>query len=90
MTSIQIAAIVYFTVIAIGAWIFFAIIFLQLKRFANMSCYVPTISKIVTVTLIILTVLGYMVIFSPTLINSFQGESEEEIPVKASGHFETY
>ena len=56
MSSIQIGALVYFTLIAIGAWIFFAIIFLQLKRFADMSCHVPLISKVLTITLIALTV----------------------------------
>ncbi len=89
MSSIQIGALVYFTLIAIGAWIFFAVIFLQLKRFMDMSCYVPLISKILTITLIVLTVLGYIVIFSPSLIAGFQNTSPD-VPSKTSGYFETY
>lgn len=57
MSSIQIGALLYFTVISIGAWIFFAVIFLQLKRFMDMSCYVPTVAKILTILLIALTIL---------------------------------
>ena len=57
MSSIQIGALVYFTLIAIGAWIFFAVIFLQLKRFIEMSCYIPLVAKFLTVALMVFTVL---------------------------------
>jgi quinol-cytochrome oxidoreductase complex cytochrome b subunit len=89
MSSIQIGALVYFTVIIIGAWIFFAVIFLQLKRFIDMSCYVPLVSKILTITLIILTVLGYIVIFSPNMLGIFD-EATPKTPAKTSGYFDTY
>lgn len=89
MSSIQIGALVYFTVIVIGAWIFFAVIFLQLKRFIDMSCYVPLVSKILTITLIILTVIGYLIIFSPTMFGIFE-ETSPETPKKTSGYFDTY
>gem|GEM_PF-1094784 len=65
MSSTQIGALIYFTVIIIGAWIFFAVIFLQLKRFIDMSCYVPFVSRVLTIILIALTILGYIIIFVP-------------------------
>lgn len=91
MSSIQIGALIYFTLIAIGAWIFFAVIFLQLKRFMDMSCYVPFVSKILTMILIVLTVLGYMVVFSPGLLEQFQFTTPSpEAPAKTTGYFDTY
>jgi len=89
MSSIQIGALVYFTVIAIGAWIFFAVIFLQLKRFIEMSCYVPLVAKFLTVALIVFTVLWYVVVFSPSVIEGFQANSTNT-PAKTSGYFDTY
>jgi hypothetical protein len=89
MSSIQIGALVYFTLIAIGAWIFFAIIFLQLKRFADMSCHVPLVSKILAITLIALTVFGYVVIFSPSMYKIFE-DSASETSGRTSGYFDTY
>lgn len=88
MSSTQIGALIYFTVIIIGAWIFFAVIFLQLKRFIDMSCYVPLVSKILTIILIILTLLGYFVIFSPSIMDKIQPTSPA--PAKPSGYFDTY
>ena len=89
MSSIQIGALVYFTVIIIGAWIFFAVIFLQLKRFIDMSCHVPLVSKILTITLIALTILGYILIFSPNMLSIFD-KTETKTPAKTSGYFDTY
>jgi hypothetical protein len=89
MSSIQIGALIYFTVIAIGAWIFFAVIFLQLKRFMDMSCHVPTVAKILTIALIALTILGYVIIFSPSLLEGLQN-SEPSTPAKTSWYFDTY
>jgi hypothetical protein len=89
MSSIQIGALIYFTAIAIGAWIFFAVIFLQLKRFMDMSCHVPLVSKILTIMLIILTAVGYAIIFSPTLIKSLENPTSQT-PTKTSGYFDTY
>lgn len=83
MSSIQIGALVYFTVIIIGAWIFFAVIFLQLKRFIDMSCYVPLVSKILTITLLVLTVLGYVIIFSPNMLD-FIEKTESTTPARTS------
>lgn len=57
MTSIQIWSLVYFTFISIAAWIFFGVIFLQLKPFMRLSSYVIIVSRIMTLTLIIATVL---------------------------------
>lgn len=89
MSSIQIGALLYFTVIAIGAWIFFAVIFLQLKRFMDMSCHVPTVAKILTILLIILTLLGYVFVFSPALIDGFEN-TETSTPAKTNWYFDTY
>jgi len=89
MSSIQIGALIYFTVIAIGAWIFFAVIFLQLKRFMDMSCRVPTVAKILTIILIGLTVLGYVIIFSPGLLGGLENQKTSP-PAKTSGYFDTY
>ncbi|MCB9806837.1 hypothetical protein H6768_02975 [Candidatus Peribacteria bacterium] len=89
MSSTQIGALLYFTVIIIGAWIFFAVIFLQLKRFIDMSCYVPLVSKILTIILVILTVLGYVIIFSPSVMERIQS-SNTDAPAKTSGYFDTY
>lgn len=69
MSSIQIGALIYFTAIAVGAWIFFAVIFIQLKHFINMSCYSPHVSKILTIALIILTIVGYILVFSPSVLD---------------------
>ncbi|MBP6920988.1 hypothetical protein KBB89_00370 [Candidatus Gracilibacteria bacterium] len=90
MSSIQIGALIYFTVIAVGAWIFFAVIFLQLKRFMDMSCHVPTVSKILTIILIILTVLGYVIIFSPSMLDGLENGTADNTPAKTSGYFDTY
>jgi len=89
MSSIQIGALVYFTLIAIGAWIFFAVIFLQLKRFIEMSCYIPLVAKFLTVALMVFTVLWYVVVFSPSVIEGFQANSTKT-SAKTSGYFDTY
>ncbi len=91
MTSIQIGALLYFTLIAVGAWIFFGVIFIQLKRFIDMSCHVPLVSKILTTTLVILTLLGYAIILFPSLF-SFLDLSifESREPTRTSGYFDTY
>ena len=65
MTSIQIWALVYFTCISIATWIFFGVIFLQLKRFMNLSKYIPIVAHILTVILIAMTIVGYLLIFIP-------------------------
>ncbi len=87
MTSIQIWSLIYFTCIAIGSWIFFWVIFLQLKRFMQLSKYIPLVSKILTILLISLTILGYILIFIP---NDFIGQSDTQSSTRPSGVFDTY
>lgn len=90
MSSIQIAALIYFTLVSIGAWIFFGVIFLQLKRFLNLSPYVPVVSRVLTIILIILTVLGYIIIFIPSLFGILDTDSPSSTNSKPSGYFDTY
>ena len=87
MSSMQITALIYFTVIVIGAWIFFGVIFLQLKRFLTLSSRVPLVSKILTVVLISLTVLGYLMVFLPDL---FGVDLSPTTNTRPSGNFDTY
>ncbi|MBP7822752.1 hypothetical protein KA050_00165 [Candidatus Gracilibacteria bacterium] len=91
MSSIQIAALIYFTLVVIGAWIFFGVIFLQLKRFLNLSPYVPVVSRVLTILLIALSVLGYLIIFIPSIFGALTTDSASSSPSsKPSGYFDTY
>ena len=87
MTSIQIWALVYFTCIGIATWIFFGVIFLQLKRFMNLSRYIPIVARILTVILIATTIVGYLLIFIP---NNFIWPITPTTTTRPEGIFDTY
>lgn len=87
MTSIQIWSLIYFTCISIATWIFFGVIFLQLKRFMQLSKYIPIVSKILTGVLILTTILGYLLILIP---NDFIGETGTTPTTRPEGVFDTY
>ncbi len=62
-------------------------IFLQLKRFMHLSKYVPIVSKILTIVLIIATILGYVLIFVP---DNFLWTSDNTNNNRPDGVFDTY
>jgi|GEM_PF-5478495 len=62
-------------------------IFLQMKRFMHLSKYVPIVSKMMTVILIAITILGYLLIFIPNVFISYDDAASNNRP---EGFFDTY
>ncbi|MEI6711376.1 MAG: hypothetical protein WCK88_04115 [bacterium] len=60
---------------------------MQLKRFMQLSKYIPIVSRILTIILILMTILGYLLILVP---NDFIGQTGTPTTTRPSGLFDTY